>query len=61
MIQHNTLSEQALNRISQVFSSLQVGQSLRKAGIRNHLAYRAWQFSNPFSNWSSKAKTCGAY
>lgn len=33
MVQHNSLSEKGQERISAVFSTLQIGQLLRKAGI----------------------------
>jgi len=33
MLHHNSLSEQALTRFSKVFSTLQIGLLLRKAGI----------------------------
>jgi len=34
MLQHNSLSEQYQNQLSLVFSTLRIGQLLRKAGIR---------------------------
>jgi hypothetical protein len=39
MVQHNALSEQDQNRISRIFSCLQVSRCLRNAGIRKSYGY----------------------
>ncbi|MCM3274520.1 IS4 family transposase, partial [Paenibacillus elgii] len=39
MVHHNSLSEQAKSRFSAVFSTLQIGHLLRKAGIFKSFGY----------------------